>query len=321
MSDLFNGVLLIDKKRGCTSHDVVAELRKALKQKAIGHAGTLDPSAEGLLVILLGQATKLSSYILNNDKRYYLTIKFGLVTDTFDTEGKILKDIPVSLEEKEIRKVLQDHLGVQKIHVPSFSAVKVQGKKLYAYARAQQAVQLPIKEMSFFDLNVEDIQKDQVTVEVSCTKGSYIRSWVDVIGKAVGTGACLTHLRRTLSKPFCLSDSLTAEDFKEKVLKVFPKGEQDLKSQFGKSFLFCSEALPQFPVMELTSRDSRFVSQGRIPEFLIQHTLEQQKEVNQTQKNQIMKITVGTQLVSLLEFSPFQKLRILKNFNQSRKRV
>ena len=321
MSDLFNGVILIDKKKGCTSHDVIVELRHALKQKAIGHAGTLDPSAEGLLVLLLGQATKLSSYILNNDKRYCLTIKFGLVTDTFDTEGKILKDIPVSLKEEDIQKAFQDHLGVQKIHVPSFSAVKVQGKKLYAYARAQQTVELPIKEMTFFDLNVKEIQKDQATVEVSCTKGSYIRSWVDVLGKAVGTGACLTQLTRTHSKPFCLSDSVTVADFKEKVEKVPPKGEQDLKTQFGKSFLFCSEALPQFPVVELTSRNSRFVSQGRIPEFLIKNTLERQKEVNQTQKNQIMKITAGNQLVSLLEFSPFQKLRILKNFNQSRKRV
>ena len=321
MKNLFNGVLLLDKKKGCTSHDVVFHLRHLLNQNSVGHAGTLDPSAEGLLVMLLGQATKLSSYMLNNNKRYFLTMKLGLVTDSFDTDGKVLKDTPVSLEKKIIQNALENKIGTFKIPVPIFSAVKVKGKKLYEYARnkkdlesSQKDLELPQKEMSFFDLDIKRIEKDKAELEISCTKGSYIRSWVHCVGESLGTGACLTYLKRLRSEPFSLQDALSLDQIKNKLSPALPEGSADFKERLGHHFLLCSEALPEFPFLKLTFRDSKLISRGLIPSFIIQDTLDIQEKVNKTQKNQIMKITRGDHLISLLEFRPFKKLKILRNF-------
>lgn len=309
-----SGILLINKTKECTSHDIVQIVRRILRQKAVGHAGTLDPLAHGLLVILLGQATKLSSYLLNNDKRYTLQMRFGLVTDTFDRTGKILKNKPVRLQSESIKKVLRESTKDLPLPVPCFSAVKVKGKRLYSYARAGQTVTLPIKTMSFYDLSILDIKKDTASVSLSCSKGSYMRSWVHFVGQKLGTGACLMELTRDSSFPFRLSESLTLEELEKRLKESgLPEREEDLKKHFKKSFLMTGEALP-YPFLELTGRDSHTLSKGQIPGFLIEKTLSLQIEANKTKEKKIIQVGKEGRLLGLLEIVPFQKIKILKNF-------
>lgn len=312
---LFNGILLVNKTSGCTSHDVVQEIRNIFHQKVVGHAGTLDPMAEGLLVILLGRATKLSQYLLNNDKRYTLKMKFGLVTDTFDRDGKILKDEPVKLDPQQIETILKNSIGKQPLEVPYFSAVKVKGKKLYSYAREGKKITLPVKDMFFYDLDVLKVTEDTASVSVSCSKGSYMRSWVHFIGEKLSSGASLTDLTRENSFPFSLSDSVTVEELEEQFKTGFPENEEALKKCFPKTFLMTGEALPQYPFLELTKRDAELLYRGQIPGFLIEKSLPWQKEVNKMNQSKIFQAVKSGRLVGLLEIRPFQKIKILKNLS------
>ncbi len=314
MRDLFHGILLVNKEKNYTSHDVVQKIRYLLKQKSVGHAGTLDPMAEGLLVILLGSATKLSSYLLNADKSYELIMKFGLVTNSYDTEGEIIKEEKVSLQKEIIQNTLEQNLGKLSLMVPSFSAVKVNGKKLYSYARAGQFVERPEKTMSFYDLKIHNITEDTAKVFVSCSKGSYIRSWVHHIGGKLKVGACLMNLKRVSSGHFLISNGLTLFELQKKLETNKPESNKDLKNILKDSFLFPSESLPQFPLFELTRRDIKRLLQGQIPEYLIKESQNDQIKVNQQGLSQVLKVVEGDSLVTLLELRPFKKIKILKNF-------
>lgn len=310
----FHGVLLINKIDSNTSHDIVQKIRHIFQQKAVGHAGTLDPLAQGLLVILLGQATKLSHYLLNNDKRYWLKMKFGLETDTFDREGKVLKSKPVHLRQETIEEALRESLGELQLTVPYFSAVKVKGRKLYSYARVGEKVDLPVKIMSFYDLKILNIGKDTASVSISCTKGSYMRSWVHFVGEKLKTGACLMELTREKSFPFHLSDSVTVKELEESFREGPPESKEVLKQHFPKSFLLTAESLPQYPAVELTKKDRETLFTGQIPGFLIEESMSWQIEVNKTHKSQIFQAVKDKQLLALLELQPFKKVKILKNF-------
>ena len=311
-TQLFNGVLLVNKTENCTSHDVVQQIRKIFQQKTIGHAGTLDPMAQGLLVILMGQATKLSHYLLNNDKRYTLRMQFGLVTDTFDQEGQVLKSEPVSLEPERVKEVLKNSMGNLSLHVPCFSAVKVKGRKLYSYARQREKVDLPVRTMSFYDLNIREVTKDQALVSVSCNKGSYVRSWVHFMGEKLEVGACLIELTRDSSFPFHLIESVKVEELKECFKNGLPESEEILKNHFPKSFLQTAEALPQYPSLELTKRNAGLLFRGQIPGFLIEESMPWQIEVNKTRENKIFQAIQSDRLVALLEMQPFKKIKILR---------
>ena len=309
----FHGILLVNKESGMTSHDVVDKVRKILNQKAVGHAGTLDPMAEGLLVILLGQATKLSSYLLNRDKSYSLAVKCGLETDTLDKDGKVTKETAVSLEEEFIKQIVKSCIGVVQLPVPYFSAKKINGRKLYSYARAGEQVEIPKKEMSFYDLEIKEIKKDEISLSLSCTKGSYIRSWVHCVGQKLKVGACLIQLTRVASHPFFVSSSLTLSQIEEK-LEQSPQSTEDLKTALGEAFVYTSSALPDFPLVQLTKRDLQSLSFGKIPPYLIQCTQQQQVEVNKTGKFQMVQAIKGNHLLALLELRPFQKMKIIRNF-------
>lgn len=312
----FHGLLLINKNKDCTSHQIVNEVRRILKQKAIGHAGALDPMARGLLVILCGMATKLSSYFLVKDKRYRLSIKFGLETNTFDLKGEVLRSKSVSLEPGDIEKLLHKGACELEIPVPIFSAVKVKGRKLYSYAFAGQerSVQIPLKKMSFWGLEIHKVQKDAVSLSVSCSKGSYIRSWVHYLGQKMGTGACLTQLERVSSGDFHLEQSLTIDELKDKVSDLLPESGQGLKSLLGASFLFPGEALKQFPEIYLTGRNARILQQGRVPVYILETKQADQIRVNKTGQSQIIKALKEDKLVALLEMRPYEKIKILRNF-------
>ena len=196
-----HGVLLVDKPTGMTSHDVVREVRKKLQMKTVGHAGTLDPLATGLLVILLGEATHLSDDLLNNDKNYHVRVKWGVETDTWDVKGRVLKEDLSPIDGQQVALEAQKLVGNLELPVPIYSAVKLKGKKLYEYAREGQNINLPKREMNFYNLVVDRVGEGFIDVEMSCRKGSFIRSWAHQLGVHLGVGACVERLRRMASTP------------------------------------------------------------------------------------------------------------------------
>ena len=180
-----DGVLILNKPKGFTSHDVVNVLRKALNTKKIGHTGTLDPNATGVLPILVGTATKISKYLMEHDKTYIAVIKLGEKTDTGDIEGNIieqdLNSPNVSCEQ--IEKVLKTFQGKQKQIPPVYSAIKVNGKKAYEYARQGQAIELEARDIEIYDIKLIKLEDKEITFEVSCSKGTYIRTLCEDIAE------------------------------------------------------------------------------------------------------------------------------------------
>ncbi len=211
---LKDGLLLLDKPEGVSSHDLVSKLRKILGIKSIGHCGTLDPLATGLMVMLVGEATKISQYILEKNKSYEVEFQLGIITDTYDITGKILSEKTVHISEFEFRQKILNFSGEFEWPVPAYSAVKVNGEKLYELARAGKTIEnVPVKKMSFFSLEVLSISSSgRAKVRIHCSKGSFIRSWVYFLGEELGTGAVMLNLRRLSSEPFLLKNAQTLEE-------------------------------------------------------------------------------------------------------------
>lgn len=180
-----DGVLIINKPKGFTSHDIVNVLRKALNTKKIGHTGTLDPNATGVLPILVGTATKISKYLIEHDKTYIATIKLGEKTDTGDSEGNIIEQDSNchNLSFEQIEKVLKTFIGKQKQIPPKYSAIKVNGKKAYEYARQGQAVELVARDIEIYSIKMIKLADKEITFEVSCSKGTYIRTLCEDIAE------------------------------------------------------------------------------------------------------------------------------------------
>jgi len=212
MSEL-NGILLIDKPSGWTSHDVVAKLRGILHTRKIGHAGTLDPLATGLLVILVGNACKASQYLMSQGKIYEGAFRLGRVTNTQDSDGEILEEnpVPADLSEEKIRAAMHAMLGDQYQTPPMFSAVKINGQPLYKLARKGQETEREPRfiRISAFDLLSANLPEVQFRVE--CSKGTYVRTLAHDLGRNLGTGASLTALRRIASGDHNVKDAITLE--------------------------------------------------------------------------------------------------------------
>ena len=213
---MISGLLLLNKPKGITSHQLVQKVRFCLRQKSVGHCGTLDPMGEGLMLVVVGSACKLSSVLTSSDKRYEFTFRLGQVTDTLDITGHVITTTKVEVAPLIIEKVLKKNLGLLELFVPAYSAVKYQGKKLYEYARSGKEVPLIKKSMYFYDLKILNISETETTVQLSCQKGGYIRAWVAHIGEELGFGACLSRLNRLACPPFYLHQSLTLKDFEIK---------------------------------------------------------------------------------------------------------
>lgn len=214
-----NGILLINKPKGITSSDVVIKLRKILNTKKIGHTGTLDPLAQGLLVITVGEATKISSILIDHNKEYIATFKLGIKTDTYDTEGKILEENPIP-KDLDIEKMILDFKGTYLQEVPIYSSVKVNGKKLYEYARNNIEVELPKREVNIEEIEVLDNTNNIVKIKCKVSKGTYIRSLINDIGNKMGCGATMTELVRTKVDNFSIEDSYTLEDIENNNYKL-----------------------------------------------------------------------------------------------------
>ena len=211
----YNGILLLNKQRGITSHDAVMKIRNAIHRKRVGHTGTLDPQAEGLLVICIGSATKIVQYLSNFDKSYEAEIYLGKRSTTFDSEGVITSDMPEvapDFSAIEFSDILAEFRGSIRQKVPAYSAVRVDGKRLYELARAGKEVERPERLVTITELEVVSYNKPRLTIRVSCSKGTYIRTLADDIGNKLECGAYLSALKRTRVSGLLLENALTIDE-------------------------------------------------------------------------------------------------------------
>lgn len=207
-----DGVLLVDKPGDHTSHDVVARLRRKLNMKRIGHAGTLDPMATGLMIVLIGKATKISQYLISLDKEYEGTIELGKVTDSQDADGEVVETRPVPiLTEAEVRKAMAGFLGDQYQIPPMYSAIKIDGVPLYKSARKGIEVEREPRFIRVISIELTRFASPEIDFKLRCTKGTYVRTIAHDLGQRLGCGAHLKALRRTATDKFTVAQSLTLD--------------------------------------------------------------------------------------------------------------
>lgn len=214
-----DGIIIINKTKGCTSHDIVYKIKKLLNEK-VGHTGTLDPMAEGVLPILIGKGTLLSKYLINHDKKYIVELQLGIKTDTADSEGKVIEEQPVDKEKlttESITDILHNFVGKQEQVPPIYSAIKVNGKKLYEYARKGQQVELKPRQIEIYNIDLIEYspEEKQIKFEVFCGKGTYIRSLCEDIATKFGTVGYMKSLKRIQVGEFKIEDSITIEELQK----------------------------------------------------------------------------------------------------------
>lgn len=218
---MINGVINVYKEAGFTSHDVVAKLRGILKQKKIGHMGTLDPNAMGVLPVCVGKATKLCDILSEKDKTYETTLLLGTKTKTQDAFGKVVSEAPQeeldALDEEQVIKVIKSYIGDYEQVPPMFSAIKIQGQKLYQLARKGEEIERPARHCKIWDITIKDIDLPRVSFSVTVSKGTYIRTLCDDIGEDLGVGGCMEHLVRTKVDRFKVEDAITLNQIEEAV--------------------------------------------------------------------------------------------------------
>ncbi len=203
-----NGLLLIDKPLGYTSHDAVARTRKALNTRAVGHAGTLDPLATGLLIVCVGYATRLSEYVLGADKTYSATLRLGERTNTDDAEGEVIQTRPVPpIDQAQLARIQQQFSGTQQQIPPPFSAIKRNGVRAYEMARRGEQIELAARAVTIYNLALAPTDEQHLMMQVTCSSGTYVRALARDIGEALGCGAHLTQLRRTSIGDFDVRDA------------------------------------------------------------------------------------------------------------------
>lgn len=229
-----NGVINIIKNTGMTSFDVVAKVRKAAKEKKVGHTGTLDPEASGVLPICLGKATKIIDYMMENEKAYRVTFKLGIVTDTYDLEGKVISEEDASnISKEEIEKVIAEFIGNIKQVPPMYSALKQNGVRLYELARKGIEVERQARDITIYKIENLKIE-DEISMDVYCSKGTYIRSLCFDIGEKLNVGATMTKLCRIKNGPFTLENGVNIENLSEDTIKENIISIEDALSRFDK---------------------------------------------------------------------------------------
>ena len=249
---MISGILNIKKEPGFTSHDVVAKLRGIVHQKKIGHTGTLDPDATGVLPVCLGKATKLCDIIGDWDKTYEAVLLLGRETDTEDTSGQTLKEREVAVTEEEIRDIILSFQGSYDQIPPMYSAKKINGKKLYELAREGKTVERKPRPVHFYEIEILDISFPLVRFRVTCSKGTYIRTLCHDIGEKLGCGAAMESLLRTKVGRFTLDDAITLAQTEEAV----KKGTIESK------ILGIEEILAEYPRVCCTKEGDRLLANG-----------------------------------------------------------
>lgn len=297
-SKKYHGLLLVDKPSGLSSHDVVANIRKIFQTKEVGHSGTLDPMATGLMVILLGEATKLSNYITDGDKSYNVEVRMGIETDTLDMTGTVTQEKPVLKSKTEINEIANGLIGELTLPIPIYSAKKIDGKKMYEYARENQVIEIPQKKMKFW--NIKKLESD-FSFSIDCSKGSFIRSWVKLLGEKSGTVATMSALRRTKSHLFSLENAVTFETL---------RGHLENLDQY---LISMSEALPEIKKIKVKGHDETLLRNGQIS-----HDLRTQLIIKfNPEKDELIQIapSTGEGILALIGLEPEKGFRIKRIFN------
>ena len=208
-----DGILVVDKPKGPTSRDVVNQVSKILGTKKVGHTGTLDPIATGVLVLTIGKGTKLTEMLQASTKEYIATATFGIETDTLDTEGTIIKEEPVTITKEDVKRALKEMEGTYEQEVPIYSAIKVNGKKLYEHARKNEQVEkLPKRTVTIYETEFLSFEENRATFRVVVSKGTYIRSFIRDLAKKLNTVAIMSDLRRTKQGMFPVEESHPLEE-------------------------------------------------------------------------------------------------------------
>lgn len=309
-----NGVVVIDKPAGMTSHDVVAKIRRILGIRKVGHTGTLDPIATGVLPVCLNEATKLVQFLANDGKEYRATLLLGVRTDTLDTEGGVLsREVPL-VSREEVETVLKSFIGKRKQVVPRYSAVKVKGRALYDWTRRGIEVEPPQREVEIYDVRMEEFSLPEVVFTVSCSKGTYIRSFCAEAGDVLGCGGCMSALRRTRSGMFDIESAIALDGLLE-------EGEGEELAAIKLTPL--AELLPEFPLIEVDAPLAEKLRNGYQPEgevllgYHIPFLVEGDVVKLSTDKRRL--VAVGRMLCSSEELLAgrrnMQALKILRVFN------
>jgi tRNA pseudouridine55 synthase len=294
-----NGVLLVDKPQDITSHDVVHKVRKHFQTKYVGHAGTLDPLATGLMVVLLGEATKLSNYLLEGDKAYECEIELGKTTDTLDITGEVLAQNSKFLPFDIVKQKALALEGTFEWDIPMYSAKKVNGKKLYELAREDiELAEIPKKEMTFYSVKILSFDFPFLKVALHCSKGSFIRTWANELGKALGVGACLSGLRRIYSAPYTIDNAVELANL----------------DSFTASYIPLERCLDTWPKLEVSGLDKHLITNGQISQGLKARL----KVVNQyyldTKSLRFRVESKAKKLLAIIEAEPHANYRLLRVF-------
>lgn len=245
-----NGLVLIDKPQGLTSFTAASIMKRAYGTKRVGHTGTLDPLATGVLPVLVGRATRLCSYILESDKRYVAGVKLGITTDTLDITGKVLSETVPKITKEQLKKTLEKFKGTINQVPPMYSAIRVDGKHLYDIAREGGEVERKSRQVTIHKLELLNFCENEFTLDVTCSKGTYIRTLADDIGRALGCGATMTTLRRIETAGFKI-EQCTDPD----IIKLNPE----------KHLLPAELAVPQFSSVYVTQKQgARFMCGGEL---------------------------------------------------------
>lgn len=284
-----DGLINIYKEKGFTSHDVVAKMRGILHMKKIGHTGTLDPDAEGVLPVCVGKGTKLCSLLEEHDKTYRAVLLLGVETDTQDISGQILEQKPVSVSEEQVLSALDQFRGEILQVPPMYSALKVNGKKLYEYAREGKTVERKARPVTISELTTDKLELPRITLTVRCSKGTYIRTLCHDIGQILGCGGCMESLVRTRVGKFYLEDAITLKELEEK------RDAEDLDS----CLVTVEEVFSNWPMTSVSKPYDVLVHNGnRIRESMLKE---------RTKKGQIRMYDSGGQFVGIYEWDSAKK--------------
>ena len=252
-----DGVFLLNKPLGFSSNQALKKIQWLLNAKKAGHTGTLDPMASGLLPICLGEATKFSNRLLNANKTYIATVQLGVTTTTGDQEGEVISKKEAVFNEAQLKETLQKFIGDITQIPPMYSALKFEGRPLYEYARQGIEIERKSRQITIYDIGLMEFQGSVMTIEVSCSKGTYIRTLAEDIGHALGCGAHLKGLERTQTGNFQLSEALTIEAL------------EDMDSISREKVLLPIDALLEgLPSIELTSAETELIKKGQSIDFI-----------------------------------------------------
>jgi tRNA pseudouridine55 synthase len=286
LKNAISGVLVVDKPVGMTSHDVVQAIRNGTGIRRAGHTGTLDPRASGVLVILVGPAVRLSEYVSASDKRYQAIIRLGASTDTYDADGRFVRQptlSPLSVSEPQFESALKQFIGEIEQTPPPYSAVKVRGRRAYDMARGGEDVELAPRKINVYHLEVLEWAPPEVVVDVHCSSGTYVRSLANDVGNVLGCGAYLVGLRRTKSGRFSLRDATPLRKLQES----FRAGN------WYQYLIPAAEALGDWPAIELDPDQVEAVKHG--------HRIPAMAAIKTGVNNLVRGVSMAGELVALME--------------------